>query len=379
MPQPNSSNTIIIGGSAGGLACAASLKQLNLPYILLEKRNKVGCEWVQRYDRLHLHTPKKHSHLPYLKMPSYYEQYVSKNDLIEYLEAYMHHFSIQPFFNEEVLKVERKNNLWEVSTNKEKLFGKSVIIATGYSRKPIQPAWKGIENFQGEIIHSSEYKNGANYKNKDVLVVGFGNSACEIALCLYELNAFPSLSVRSGVNVIPRDLAGIPILNIVIAQNWLTKISPRLTDAINKPLLRFIYGNLNRYGLRQLHVGPTMQVTKYKRIPLLDIGIMRLIKRNTVKVFPGIDHFTADTVVFTDGREKKIDAVISATGFQSGLAQLLPEYSKVSDENGIPLVSGKESALPGLYFCGFHITPTGMLREIGIEAKKIAKSLSRLH
>ena len=251
----NYSDTLIIGASAAGLACAVCLKKYQIPFILLEQYDKVGMEWRHRYDRLHLHTPKKNSALPYFRMPGNYDKYVSKNDFVNYLQQYSDEFNIQPLFNKKVIQVKRKENMWETSTTTEKFISQNLIIATGYSRKPLQPEVKGIENFKGDTIHSSQYKNGESYKGKKVLVVGFGNSACEIAIDLHEHNALPSLSVRSGVNIIPRDIAGIPILNIVIAESWLTKISPALTDAINKPILSLIYGDYKKYGLTKLPYG----------------------------------------------------------------------------------------------------------------------------
>jgi indole-3-pyruvate monooxygenase len=85
------------------------------------------------------------------------------------------------------------------------------------------------------------------------LVVGFGNSGGEIAIDLWEHGARPSLAVRSPVNVIPRDLLGIPILAIGILQS---KLPPRWADALNAPHLRVVMGDLTRYGLRKLPQGP---------------------------------------------------------------------------------------------------------------------------
>jgi indole-3-pyruvate monooxygenase len=377
MAGANHTDTIIIGASAAGLACAVCLKQYQIPFILLEQSDKVGIEWTNRYDRLHLHTPKKHSELPHFRMPVNFDRYVAKDDFVTYLQQYSNVFNIQPVFNKKVIHVRRTENLWEVFTTGEKFVSNNVIIATGYSRKPLQPVLKGLEDFKGEIIHSSQYRNGKSYKDKKVIVIGFGNSACEIAIDLHEHNAIPSLSVRKGVNVIPRDIAGISILDIVIAQSWLTKISLALADILNKPLLSIIYGDLEKYGLKKLPYGPITQVVKYKRIPLLDIGTVSLIKRGKIKVHPGIDHIKGDSLCFTDGKVEKYDTIIFATGYEPAVAEFLQGYDKVSDETGNPSVSGMESRLPNLYFCGFSLSPNGMLREIGIEAKRIAKALAR--
>lgn len=375
MPGPHHTNTIIIGGGAAGLACAVCLTRCGIPYILLEKNAACGQMWSQRYDRLHLHTPRNGSSLPYLPMPRHYPTYVSKDDVARYLEAYAATFDVNPRFNQRVIRAERKGNAWKIDTDNETLSSDYLIIATGLAGKPRRCTWKGLENFQGTHLHSSQYINGKQFAGKSVLVVGFGNSACEIALCLHENKAFPALSVRGCVNILPRDLAGIPIVNIARFENWLTRISPQLADAINKPVLRMVNGSSRKYGLRECSYGALTQITRNKKIPLLDIGTLALLRRGQLKVYPAIAGIGDHHVKFTDGREEPFDAIISATGYDPSYAEFLIDAGKVPDSQGMPLVSGSETALRGLFFCGFNVTATGMLREIGIEARRIAERL----
>ena len=375
----NEINTIIIGASAAGLSCGVCLQREGIPFIILEGSARIGNEWKNRYDRLHLHTTKRHSALPYFKMPGHFPKYLSRNDFEKYLNDYAEEFHIHPVFNREVLQVEREGNLWSVSTESETLQSKNIIVATGYARKPVHASGDGLRNFRGEIIHSSHYRNGQAYKNKKVLVIGFGNSACEIAMCLHEHGAFPSISVRNKVNIIPRDIAGISSVDIAVAQRWMIKISPSLTDKLNKPLLRFLNGDLSKYGLHPAEYGPFTQIIKYKRIPLLDIGTLDLIRLGKIKVHPAIVKATNDSVLFIDGQEERFDAIISATGYLPRVADFIKDSGKVCDSEGTPLTSGSESELSGLYFCGFKISPTGMLREIALEAKQIAGHLKANH
>ena len=363
-------NTIIIGAGAAGLACAACLKRAEIPYTVLEKDAAIGKQWRARYDRLHLHTPRGHSGLPFLKMPASYPRYPSKNEFAEYLGQYARDLGIEPYFEQHVSSVESENNRWRVVTDKHTFHGKNVIIATGYARQPVMQ--NGFE-FTGEIMHSADYKNGAKFRNKKVLVVGFGNSACEIAMCLYEHQAFPTMSVRSGVNIIPRDLAGIPILSIAIAQQWLTKISPRLTDLVNKPVLRLRNGNLSGSGLGKLPYGPIEQIVMHRKIPLIDIGTLALIKKGAIKISPGIKSVGSKEVEFVDGTTASFDAIIFATGYRSALEEFL-KHPYLPNENEILL----QSPHKGLYFCGFNVSPTGMLREIGREARKITNDIARV-
>jgi cation diffusion facilitator CzcD-associated flavoprotein CzcO len=373
MPE-KTTNTIIIGAGAAGLACAACLKKSGIPFILLEKNNRVGEEWRSRYDRLHLHTPKQHSGLPYFPIPSKFPKYLSKNDFADYLEQYAATFELVPLFNQKVVSVHRRNENYEVVTSQGIFRSRNLIIASGYASTPVKPPLHEYNNFAGEVIHSSEYKNGEPFKNKNVLVVGFGNSACEIAICLYEHGAFPALSVRSGVNIIPREIGGISIITLAIAQQAITKLSPRLTDLINKPILRLMNGDVRKLGLQKLPYGPFTQVVKHKKIPLLDIGTMELIKEGKIHVFAGIKAISSNEVEFTDGRKEHFDSIIYATGYQTCINDFLKSHIDIESRQAGNIT---ETNLPNLYFCGFNVSSTGMLREIGIEARKIAKVIAR--
>jgi cation diffusion facilitator CzcD-associated flavoprotein CzcO len=363
-------NTIIIGAGAAGLSCAVCLERKKIPFILLDKSEKIGSEWSHRYDRLHLHTPRYHSSLPYFKIPGHHPKYLSKNDFAAYLNEYAEKFNIKPKFNQKVIEVKEVNKQWEVITETDKFHGLHLIIATGYARKPVQPHIEGIENFQGDIIHSSQYKNGEKYKNKNVLVVGFGNSACEIGICLYEHKAFPALSVRGGVNILPRDIAGISLITIAIGQQWLTKLSTRMTDLINRPLLRFITGDEAKLGLKKLPYGAMTQIIKYKKIPLIDVGTVKLIKEKKIEIYPGIKKITSEGVEFTNGKQEDFDAIIFATGYEPGLDDFLQGKNN-------PISASNDNNLSNVYFCGFNISPTGMLRKIAIDAKEIAERISK--
>jgi cation diffusion facilitator CzcD-associated flavoprotein CzcO len=231
-----------------------------------------------------------------------------------------------------------------------------------------------MDSFIGKIIHSSAYKNGAEFKGKNVLVVGFGNSGGEIAVDLYEHGAKPSLAVRNAVNVIPRELAGIPILSIGIVQN---KMPAWLADAINAPILRAVVGDITKYGLRKLPYGPATQIQKDKRIPLIDVGTIKLIRAGHIKVHPGVEKFSENRISFMDGKEADFDAVVLATGYRPQVSDFLQETTSVLDEEGTPISTGKESTIPGLYFCGYYVSPTGMLREIAIEARQISAAITK--
>ncbi len=368
-------NTLVIGAGPAGLAVGACLKQAGVQSILLEQSDKVGSVWRRHYDRLHLHTDKRNSKLPYAAFPKEYPRYPSRDQLVGYLESYAKKFELDIRFDQQVQSARRDNNHWELQTQDARYRASNLVVATGNAREPFSPQWKGMDAFKGKVMHSSEYKNGEPFKGQNVLVVGFGNSGGEIAIDLFEHGAKPSIAVRSAVNVIPKELAGIPILSIGIAQN---SMPAWMADAMNAPILRAVIGDITKLGLRKLPYGPATQIQNDKHIPLIDVGTIKLIKQGHITVYPGVEELTETGVRFTDGREAGFDALILATGYRSRVNKFLNE-TNVYDEDGTPLSTGREAGVPGLYFCGYYVSPTGMLREISMEAMRLSTSIAKIN
>jgi cation diffusion facilitator CzcD-associated flavoprotein CzcO len=261
-----------------------------------------------------------------------------------------------------------------VDTDRNSVSAPVVVIATGWADFPFRPSWPGSDTFAGSCIHSSQYRNASSYIGKRVLVVGFGNSGAEIALDLAEAHIDTTMAVRGPVQVLPRDLLGIPILTWAIAQH---SLPARLVDFINAPILRLAVGPIERLGLRRTAKGPRRMIEKDGRVPLLDIGTLARIRDGSIKLRGGIDRFTPDGVIFSDQHAEAFDAVILATGFRPDLRPLLPDQKDLLNGQGGPLVTGRATSAPGLYFCGLVASATGQLREIGLEARRIGKLARR--
>ena len=366
-------HTLVIGAGPAGLAVGACLKRAGMSCLILEQSRELGATWHRHYDRLQLHTDKAHSALPFLPFPKDYPRYPSRLQVIDYLEGYARHFELEPRFAQHVVAARRGNGVWQVQTQNTYYQALNLVIAGGYSREPYLPDWPGQASFQGTLLHSSQYRNGRAFKGQRVLVVGFGNSGGEIALDLWEHGAEPSLAVRSPVNVIPRELFGIPIVTVSLMQS---NLPPRWADALSAPILRAALGDLRRYGLQPLPYGPMTQIKHGARVPLIDVGTVRLLKRGQVTVYPGLERFDETGVLFTGGTRQNFDAVILATGYRPRVDAFLVGASAVYDAQGTPLTSGEETPLPGLYFCGYQVAATGMLREIALEAQRIAAALA---
>ncbi len=366
--------TLVIGASASGLATAASLRARGASFELLEATAAVGSTWRHHYDRLHLHTPKSSSALPGLPMPSWWPRYPSRDQVVQYLEKYCEVNRLSPWFGQEVTSVVRRDGAWVASTAGREWSARNIVIATGAARVPVRPSWPGMDAYGGTVMHSSEYVNGEPWRGRTVVVVGFGNSACEQAIDLVEHGAHPHLSVRSAVNVVPRDVLGVvPVLQLAILMR---RLPTPVADALGAPLVRLTIGDITKLGLRKLPYGPNTQIARDHHVPMLDIGTIDHIRAGRIGVHGDIARFTDRAVVFEDGTTLEVDAVVLATGYRPGIPDFLPDWKQVCDEDGRPTVSGGPTRLPGLYFCGMYVSPSGMLREAGIEAKAIARSIS---
>jgi hypothetical protein len=145
---------------------------------------------------------------------------------------------------------------------------------------------------------------------------------------------------------------------------------------LTRPLWRRLLGDLRPLGLTVPPYGPTESVAARGRIPVIDVGTVRLLQEGEIEVRGAIARFIPDGVAFADGREQQFDAIVLATGMHPALDAFLEEAAAVTDERGYPLAHGRRTAIPGLYFCGFHTVATGVLREIGREARRIGRDIA---
>ena len=365
----STTNTLIVGASVAGLASAACLRHHNIDYRIIEKHDQIATPWRDHYDRLHLHTHKAGSNLPYKQFAKDIPRYPSRLQVIDYLEGYREAFQIEPEFNTEALKIKRVNDTWITQTTKGFITSQNLIMATGAFSKPKPLDFPGLDTFPGPAIHSGEYKTAQPYQKKKVLIIGFGNSACEIAIDLYEQGAIPTMAVRSPVNIVPRDLLGIPILQL---STILSKLPPRLADKLSKPAIALAIGNIERLGLRKPPYGPLEQIRKDMKSPILDIGTIKHIRKGHIKIQPDIDHIDRQTIHFKNGAKEDFDAIIAGIGFYRDYADVLEVEKSRFDDLNHPTQKQKCFGSQGLYFCGYWISPTGQIREIAGDALRIA-------
>ncbi|HSO00574.1 MAG TPA: NAD(P)/FAD-dependent oxidoreductase [Candidatus Nanopelagicales bacterium] len=369
-------DVVVVGAGPSGLAVGACLRERGIGFEILEQADAVGASWRRHYERLHLHTVKYFSALPGLRWPEGTPMYPSRAQMVDYLERYAARFRLVPRFGQAVTRAARVGEGWTVQTAGGEIRSRALVIASGYNRTPVVPSWPGQERFGGQVLHSSAYRNGAAFKGQRALVVGLGNSGGEIAIDLWEHGAEVSISVRSPMHVVPRDLFGIPTQIQTVA--LMGRLPPELADRISLRMLDRAVGDLSRYGLHRPAVGPATQIVREGRVPLIDIGTVALIKQGKIRVLPGPREITETGVVFSDGRELGFEVIVLATGYRAGLSDFLEEAWRYTDERGYPRWHGAPTSARGLFFLGYRNPLIGALNDISREAPRVAGHVAGL-
>ena len=370
-------DTVVIGAGPGGLAAAAMLKERGISVVVLE-RDEIGASWRRHYDRLHLHTVRWLSHLPGLRFNRAHGRWVHRDGVVRYLESYVRHHGLEVRGGVDVRKIDRNeaDDGWVIHTTDGPLHARAVVVATGYNRIPFIPDWPGKESFEGELIHGQEYRNGEAYRGRDVLVVGSGNTGAEIAIDLVEHGAARvRLAVRTPPNIVLRETNGVPSQ---VTGLLMRRLPPKIGDPLAAATRRLVIGDLSEYGLGDPPTGLLTNFLENDVVPIIDVGTIDLIKQGRIEVVAGLVGFEGKSVQLADGSSIEPDAVVSCAGYMRGLEPLVGHLGVIGAK-GRPTVHGPQAApnAPDLHFIGFSNPISGMFREFGIDAKKIARVQAR--
>ncbi|KAK4407061.1 putative indole-3-pyruvate monooxygenase YUCCA10 [Sesamum angolense] len=263
---------IIVGGGPSGLATAACLHELSIPYTLLERQDCFAPLWQKySYDRVHLHLPKHFCQLPLMPIPPSYSKYLSRNEFVQYLNDYVSRFRIRPRYRRlvETASYDEVAGKWTItarnlgSGEEEEYTPRFLVVATGETCDPKIPEVEGLHSFTGETLHSTEYRNGEKFAGERVLVVGSGNS--------------------DAYNV----------EGIVHAALILLKYLPlKWVDWMVVMLSRCVYGDLSKFGIQRPKEGPFALKLKYGKYPVIDVGTLNnLINSRQIQ---GDDYLLSD-------------------------------------------------------------------------------------
>ncbi|NLU74264.1 NAD(P)/FAD-dependent oxidoreductase [Streptomyces sp. HNM0575] len=367
----------IIGAGPGGLATAAALHERGISTVVLEKSPSVGASWRAHYDRLRLHTTRRWSALPGLPIPRSYGRWVSRDDFVRYLESYTEHHAIEVATGVEVDSVERDGTDWVLHANGgRRLTTPVAVVATGYNHTAHLPPWPGRDGFEGELLHASRYRNARPYAGKDVLVAGVGNTGAEIAADLAEGGAARvRLAVRTVPHIVRRSTLGWPAqANGILCR----RLPTRIVDRLAARMAKLAVPDLSDRGLPRPETGLYTRA-RQGAIPVQDVGLIAAVRKGAVEPVAAVESFDGAKIQLADGSSAAPDVVIAATGYEQGLEDLVGGLG-VLDDAGRPLVHGARTHpdAPGLHFIGYTNPLSGMLRELSLDAHRIAKSVAKV-
>ena len=372
----------VIGGGPAGLATAAAMRQRGLNGVVLERNDTIGSSWRRHYDRLRLHTQRELSGLPGLPIPREMGRWVSRDDVVRYLELYAAHHDLDVRLGTPVVRLDRAvpkdgwGDAWTVTlADGSTLTAPYAVVATGFSHTPREPDVPGLHDWPGEVVLAREYRNGSAYAGKDVLVVGTGNTGTELAVDVAEHGARRvRLAVRTTPHILRRNVGPYASQYTGIAVRHLP---PAVVDRAAGVVERLQTPDLTAYGLPRPDTGLLTRVQRDNAIPVQDVGIIEAIRSGAVEPVGGLEAFDGADVVLADGSRIRPDTVVLATGYAQGLEPLLGHLG-VLDAKGRPLARGGHTApgARGLWYTGFTNPISGMLREIAIDARKIALAMA---
>jgi cation diffusion facilitator CzcD-associated flavoprotein CzcO len=309
-------------------------------------------------------------------MPRRYGRYPSRDDFVQYLEAYVEHHQLNVRFNTDVLRVDRENSLWRLQTTTHPSFAHYVVIATGWDAVPVMPQWPGRDSFTPQLIHSSQFRGAMAYRGREVLVVGAGNSGIDIAGHLIAAGARVTVSMRTPPNLARREFLGLPGQPFLVAADHLPKRFADFSLAISQ---RLTFGDLTTYGLPRPAEGAYAKYDRGFGNPAVDDGFVAALKAGKSRVVGEVLRLEESDVILVDHERIHFDAVICATGYRRGLESLVGHLGALRPDgvpfayNGAPEFVGA----PQLYFAGMWGQFSGEIRIGPVHARRISRAAAR--
>ncbi len=307
----------VVGAGPSGLATIKSFKEAGIPFDCFERESDIGGVWNFDspsgcvYETTRMISSKRLTRFTDFPMPPDYPFFPSQRQAFAYLQAYAQHFELydQIEFNTPIEHIKSLDKGWEILIKGEKKprHYRGVVIASGHHRDPNMPNYPG--RFSGDVLHSHNYKSPDQLRGKRILIVGAGNSGCDIAVDAINMGECIFHSLRRGYHFLPKYLFGRPIdVMMEHLENW--------------PLPRFFRHRLYELGLSVLFGSaksqglPEPDHRLFQTHPTVNSVYPYYVNHGCITIKPDIQEFCETRVKFSDGSEEEIDLVIYATGYK---------------------------------------------------------------
>ena len=354
----------VIGAGSSGIAAAKALRAAGFRFDCFEASDRVGGNWVFKnrngmsatYRSLHINTSRERMEYSDFPMPRDYPDFPHHSHIAAYFDAYVDHFGLRDAitFETRVERAERRaDGGWDVTTDR---FGTrtydALVVANGHHWDPRwpEPAFPGHDVFAGVQLHSHDYTGDdpALFRDRDVVVLGMGNSAMDIAVESSFVAAHTYLAARRGAWVIPKYVFGRPLDTLAPSARIPYAVRRRTQAA----LLRVMVGDMERYGL------PRPDHAFGAAHPTVSDDVLSRIAHGEITPKPNLAALTERTVRFADGTEVAADVVVYCTGYKVSFPFLDPDLIAAPD-NDLPLFRRVfHPDVGGIYFVGL-LQPLG--------------------
>ncbi len=369
----------IIGAGAAGLAVARQLGTAGIPFEMVEREQDVGGIWDASlphspvYRSARMISSKPLTEFPGFPMPAEYPDYPSNTQALAYLRAFARSLGLYDAirFGQNVERAERLvGGYWRVTfAGSESRVYAGVIVAAGVHWEPNQPALPG--RFEGESLHSSRYKTPEIFRGKRVLVVGAGNSGCDIAVEAGQQAERTFLSVRRGYHYIPKYAFGRPI-DQVGEVGLRLRLPWWIRRPLNQLILRIVVGSPEQFGL------PRPDHRLLESHPIVNSQILHSIGHGEVEPRPDLRELAGREVRFADGSSEPVDLILYATGYRVSFPFLSPGHLNSADGRPDFHLHLLHPTYDNLFIVGMLQPDSGVWRLMDLQARVVARYVAAL-
>lgn len=369
----------VVGAGAAGLCAAKHLVSRGFEVVILEMGSRIGGLWVYENDNgaspayLSLHVNSEAAVTAYkdFPFPEGTPLYPDHRQMTAYFEAYADRFGLRPLirFRSKVVAVEPapaetggRSGGWIVRVEgaAPERFD-AVVVASGHQSAPRHPPF--AKDFEGEYLHAHAYRVPEPFRDKNILVVGVGNSACDIAADVCVVAASTTMAARSPVLLMPRMFLGVPTAR-VLAKVEKPFVPWPVRRFVREAIARMAHGRMEQWGF----VTP-----KTRTHPAGHHLLMSQFIWGRVTAKPGVERVSGREVTFADGSRRSFDTMIAATGYEVEVPFLSPEVSPVRGHWLELFHRVVRPGYPSLYFVGFfNVSGGGNVRMMDDQAEWVA-------
>lgn len=326
----------IIGAGPMGLCAARQLQKHGIPFVGFELHEDVGGLWdidnphSTMYESAHLISSKRTTEFSEFPMADDVAPYPHHSEMRRYFRDYAQHFGLRAHyqFGTRVESLERREKGWKLTSERNgerhEWLVDGVLIANGTLHAPNQPELPG--RFDGELLHSADYRSPALFEGKRVLVIGCGNSACDIAVDAVHRARSVDISVRRGYYFLPKFFLGRPIDTFGGA----VKLPRALKQRIDGALIRALIGKPSDYGL------PEPDYRLYESHPVVNSLVLHHLGHGDIKARPDLASIEGRQAVFCDGSRADYDLILQATGYKLDYPFIAREELNWPERAGAP-------------------------------------------